>query len=389
MTDSVDGAIWRKEAAAHKRAMPLPRLTGNGMDYADYAELYARVDRGEDWADVAAGLGDRNRERAEQAFHAGHRATAQSWYLFAAACYRAAQVPLPDDDPRKIAVYRKLIRDFGCAGSLSDPPMEHVEIDNDSGAMCGWLMRPPPHAGSDGVPPVVIVLGGFDGWREEYHTGAVQLVQRGLAVLLIDGPGQGETRLMHGLHMDMAVHEAFSAVVDHLLADSRLAPTIGVWGNSMGGYLAALTAAHDDRIAACCVNGGTVRPAEILDRYPRFITKVMPLLGADDPDQARAELERYRLTPELLGRLSCPLLVLHGKPDKIFLASNARLLYDNAASVDKTYREWPDGDHCIYNHSHEKHVTVADWFADRLLKSFHPRTATSLVDTIPEAVDHD
>ena len=28
--------------------------------------------------------------------------------------------------------------------------------------------------------------------------------------------------------------------------------------------------------------------------------------------------------------------------------------------------EWPDGDHCIYNHSHEKHTLVADWFTDRL-----------------------
>jgi hypothetical protein len=28
--------------------------------------------------------------------------------------------------------------------------------------------------------------------------------------------------------------------------------------------------------------------------------------------------------------------------------------------------EWPDGDHCLYNHSLEKHTIVADWVTERL-----------------------
>jgi len=55
------------EAEAHKRAMPLQRLVGNGMDFADVVELYARVDRGQPWAEAAGVLGDRNSARAEQA----------------------------------------------------------------------------------------------------------------------------------------------------------------------------------------------------------------------------------------------------------------------------------------------------------------------------------
>ena len=64
----------------------------------------------------------------------------------------------------------------------------------------------------------------------------------------------------------------------------------------MGGYLAAAVAAAENRIAACCVNGGTVRPAEILDRYPRFTTKVKPLLGIYDPEQAVEAMGRFVLT---------------------------------------------------------------------------------------------
>ena len=44
---------------------------------------------------------------------------------------------------------------------------------------------------------------GADGWREAYFTGAEYLLERGLSVLLLDGPGQGETRLFGGVHFDI------------------------------------------------------------------------------------------------------------------------------------------------------------------------------------------
>ncbi|GAA0907163.1 MULTISPECIES: alpha/beta hydrolase family protein [Streptomyces violaceusniger group] len=356
---------WRAAAKAHKRAMPMQRLVGNGMDPADAHELHRLADGGRPWDEAAEELGERNLARASAALAAGHTATAHGWYLFASACFRAGQVPLADAEPRKRKLYRRLIDAFGAAGALTEPAAEHLDLDTSAGIVSGWLLRPA------GVtrPPVVVIVGGFDGWREEYHAGATYLLERGVAAFLADVPGQGESRLFHGSHMTLGVEKAFGAVATALRADGRLDDRVGIWGNSMGGYLAALAASAGQGYAACCINGGTVRPAEILDRYPRFIAKVRPLLGIDDPGQAHAAMERYRLTPERLARLRVPLLVLHGSPDRVFLAGNARALYDSAASPDKRWAEWPDGDHCLYNHSHEKHVIVADWFADRLRDS--------------------
>lgn len=360
---SAEQPPWKKEAEAHKRAMPLQRLLGNGMDYADVDELYRLVDDAAPWPDAATSLGEANLRRAEAAEADGHPASARTWYLAAAACFRVGQVPLPDNDQKR-ALYRQLIAAYGAGGALADPPTEHVEIGWGDGTLYGWLLRPPGHA----RPPTVIVMGGFDGWREEYHVGATYLLERGIAVLLVDGPGQGETRLFGGLVMNTDVTSAFSAMVDHLLADDRLGDEVGIWGNSMGGFLAAATAAADPRIAACCVNGGTVRPAEFPERFPRTVAKAQSLLGIDDPDKALDTLRGFRLQPEDLERLRCPLLVLHGTPDQVFLVENARALYDQAGTADKTWREWPDGDHCIYNHSLDKHLLVSDWFADRLTR---------------------
>jgi alpha-beta hydrolase superfamily lysophospholipase len=353
---------WRKEAEAHKRAMPLQRLIGNGMDYADAVDLYREVDTGTHWADAAAGLGASAREHAERKLAAGHIASARDYFHRASACYRFGQVPLIDSDPRKLDMYEKLIDCFAQAGELTEPRFQHVEIPWKGGKLCGWLLRPP----GDEVPPVVIQFGGFDGWREEYFANAQYLLQRGIAVFLVDGPGQGETRLFHHLYLDADVASAFSAFVDSVHANPRLGSTVGIWGNSLGGYIAALVAASEPRIAACCVNGGTDRPAEILDRYPRFITKIQLLLGIEDAAEAHAKIESLRLGPEVLASLRCPLHVVHGTPDRIFLIESARSVYRLAAAPDKLLSEFPDGDHCIYNRSHERNCLVADWFAERL-----------------------
>jgi alpha-beta hydrolase superfamily lysophospholipase len=348
---------------AHKRAMPMQRLLGNGMEWADAVELHARADQGEAWQHAAMALGRRDAVRADAALAAGHRTTARAWYLAAAACYRFGQVPLPDGDPDKKVLYRHLIEAFGHAGALHDPPVEHVSIPWGDGQLYGWLLLPSHEI----APATVIVVGGFDGWREEYYTGALHLLERGMAVLLADAPGQGETRLFGGLSLGADFTNAFSAMVSWIVDDVRLGDRVGVWGNSMGGFLAASAAIADRRIQACCVNGGTVSPVEFPTRYPRMAEKARLLLGIADTAKALRSLGELALGEDDLARLICPLLVLHGIPDKVFLVENAHALFTGAASRDKTWREWADGDHCLYNHSLEKHTTVADWFADRLL----------------------
>jgi dipeptidyl aminopeptidase/acylaminoacyl peptidase len=277
-----------------------------------------------------------------------------------------------------------MINAYGHAGELFDPPFEHLDIAHHGGTLSGWLALPAGPGPAQGWP-LVIIMGGFDGWREEYHVGATYLHERGVATFLADGPGQGESRLFGGLVLDQDFTAAFSAMVDHLSHDERLSDKVGIWGNSMGGFLAASVAATDPRIAACCVNGGTNRPAEILDRFSRFVSKVQPLLGLEDPAKAIEALQTFVLTEDQLKELTCALLVLHGTPDQVFLIENARALYDAAASNDKTFLEWADGDHCIYNHSHDKHTRVADWFADRLTADTYQGSPTDPTNTIGRA----
>lgn len=350
------------ENAAHRRAMPLQRLIGNGMDWADAHALHALSEQGLDWVASAEALAGAALRRAEAGASGGHTQSARRWYLAASASLRFGQSALPVDDDRKRGVYSRMMMAFAQAMALSSPPGEKLEIPYRDGKLCGWLLLP-PNGNAQGV---VIVIGGFDGWREEYHSGAEYLLERGLAVFLGEVPGQGETRLEQGLFMTVDVEHAMSAIVDVLLADPRLGGQVAIWGNSFGGCLAPRLACFDDRIVACCANGGTARPIEVIERFPRFVIKVEALTGADG--EAACDLIRALEITDLLPNMRAPLLQLHSVPDRVFSIETARLLYQNSGSQDKQLVVWEDGDHCIYNHTLEKHCLIADWFAEKMLK---------------------
>jgi pimeloyl-ACP methyl ester carboxylesterase len=118
-------------------------------------------------------------------------------------------------------------------------------------------------------------------------------------------------------------------------------------------------------VAACCVNGGTWLPGEILIRFPRFIQRMLAMVGTEDVDRARSVLEAHTL-PQAENHIACPLLVLHGDADRLFSHTHAEEVANWAPSTDKRVGIWEGGDHCVYNHSAEKHALVADWFATKL-----------------------
>lgn len=334
------------------------------MDHADLAELLSGIDAGQRRVDVASDLGRRNANRAESAAATGYFTTARDWHLRAAACFRAAHAVLPDSDIRKGVLSGHVTEQFRRASELFDPPAEHLVVPHGRSTIAGWLLCPPDTP----APPVTIVLGGLHDCCEDYYPASRYLLERHVAAFLVDLPARGEHRHIHGRNVDTAVVDALSAVVGQLLAHRRLRSAVGIWGTGLGGTVAAATAAADNRIAACCVTSGSIRPAEILDRDRQSAPEVFALAGMFDADRSRLDLQQLTLTRSLLGQLSCPLLALHGGSDRIMLPHNGRALFEGAAATDKHFCLWPDGDHGLHNHSHEKHVTIADWMADRLYR---------------------
>ncbi|QXJ19673.1 alpha/beta hydrolase [Actinomadura graeca] len=341
------------------RAMPPTRMLDCGVLHADVLALRRATDAGVPWDDAAEGLADARLATADAARAAGHVVTAAESYRAAAADLLFAQMAHNFDTPRKIGLYTRFTGAIAAAGVLGTPAWERVELPFAGGRLFGWLVRPAvPAAGT------VIVFGGQSGWGAAYRRQADALAARGLAALLAEGPGQGETRWTGGILIDADVRAAYSTFVSHVRGRPELGPVVGLWGNSLGGLYAATTAASDPRVSAVCVNGAPARP-RLLD-FRAFTEQAAAMLGTTDPGALRRNFDRIALAPG--DRIACPLLVLHGGRDPIVALGDQQPFLD-AAAGDAVLRTWDDGEHTIYNHADERTAFVADWFADRFART--------------------
>ena len=351
----------REMMVAHfRRQMGSCRLIGNGFNYVDYNDLQDALDAGEDWLEVCYRLGDRAAGKAEEELKKGHGVTARSFFLNATAAYRVGQYTILHDNEQKLDMYKKLMDCFAQAAKLSNPPYEKVEIPYEDYTMPGYLMLPP---GGDANCPAVVVLGGADGWREEFHQFSERLLERGLAALIVDGPGQGETRLFRKIYMPVEVEKPFTACVDWLYDDNRVGKNIGLVGHSFGGYLAPRTAYYAKNLKACVGFGGSYNPAELLSRNPAAIPIFSAVFGKDKEDTA--ELLKQVNLEGLAEKITCPLLMVHGDQDPLFPLDDVKRVYEKASGP-KELKVYENDGHCCHNHDLEAICYIVDWLADTL-----------------------
>jgi catechol 1,2-dioxygenase/hydroxyquinol 1,2-dioxygenase len=332
------------------------RLVDGGLAAADVRRLRAATDTGTPWDEALVAIADDRAAQAEKARAAGQVVTAREAFRWSAAALLFAQMAWNDDSPHRAELYARFTATVTRAGALAEPAWQQVELPFGEGRLFGWLVRPQGE-----VRGTVIVLGGQSGWGATYLRAADALVARGLAAFLVEGPGQGETRMSGGVLLDVDVRTAYSTFVDHVLADPTLGGSVGIWGNSMGGLFAGTTAATDPRISAICVNGAPARPR--LLGFRTFDEQAAAMLGGADEAAVQANFDRIALQPD--DRIAGAVLVVHGGEDPIVSREEQQPFLDAALGV-ADLREWEDGDHTIYKHGEERNAVVADWFADHL-----------------------
>lgn len=328
-----------------------------GTDYADAKELRTRVALGERWQAVAQDLAVTALAPPEAAAAPASPFTRATRLYRASALQRMSQMMfLADDDDRR-AILHEAVRLYGAAAEISRD-RESIAIESGVGTLAGWL-----HSAEG--PPVgaAIVIGGVEGWAMDFGSLGVALARRGIHALLLDGPGQGQSRLANGVYLDERWKDGYHAAVDFLEARFPGLP-IGFVGNSMGGSVATLFAAVEPRIKACVNNGGPTHATRAVHN-PSFFKKMMTHCG--EVTEARA-VEVWAhvepLTPSVSVR--CPYLVVHGGMDPLVSDEDAQQMFGKAASTDKTMVTWSDGIHCIYNHEDDKQALIGDWLASRL-----------------------
>ena len=298
----------------------------------------------------------------------GHPESARKAFFRAANYYRVAEFLLPFSDDRKVPTYRKSAGSFHAAAELS-PDIERVEVPYEDTSMPGYFFHAPAGAGEK--PPVLIFTGGADSTAEEvYFVGGPEAAKRGLALLIVDGPGRGG---MLRLRNSLAIPDferPVTAMVDYLEARGDVDTNrIALMGMSMGGYYVTRAAAYEKRVNACVSHFGPYDCyRDIYEFYEPLRGQFRWITGSSSEEEVRRRLSRFTLAGSI-EKVECPLLILHGEDDIITDPRCAHQTY-NEARCEKELRYLRSGEpgavHCSYDNHAEIFPFMHDWVAARV-----------------------
>lgn len=321
-----------------------------------------------EWLRVA----ERNRLRGDAAERDGNVLTARACWLRATDYYRSAEFWLAADDPRRLATFDRCEEVFQKAGRYFDPPLEVVKVPYEDGAHLDAYFIPTPHA--DGPQPVLIAFGGLDSFKDEllFMVGRAAL-ERGIACLLVDGPGQGGTLRRQGITTRHDYEVPVGRCIDYLeTRDDVDTARIGVCGSSLGGYYAARAASYEHRLAAA-VSHGAIWSIESLwsdaGEDHGLAGHIKWVFGVDSMAAAHERWQNFALEGSL-EHMRCPYLIVHGGHDVLGVEGATRVYeYARAHGIDVTLDLIPSeetgAEHCQHDNPSLGQERVADWLAAR------------------------
>ncbi len=332
-----------------------------------------------EWSAMAARLDERGHALAAS----GHRHSAAAALFRAANYYHVGERFLQPKSAAGLDAYRRGVECFKRAAGLADRPrIEAVEVPYEGASLPALLVHAEP-AGGGAKAPAMVFFDGFDVTKEiQYFKGVPDLVARGIACLIVDGPGNGEAIRFRNLPLHHETERYATAAYDYLAGRGDIDPArIGVMALSLGGYYAPRAAAFEPRFA-CCIAWGAIWDywqtwKERLDRLARNETLSLSvpwehLLWVFDvatKDEALRRLEGFRLE-DVVGRIKCPFLLMHGEGDRQIPLELAQRCFAAVGSARKTLkiftREEGGYHHCQADNVSLGTAYMWDWAADTL-----------------------
>jgi alpha-beta hydrolase superfamily lysophospholipase len=342
-------------------------LKGRSGDNAAWFEEWNKM------AEKVALLGDQAKDK-------GYLQTASAAYMRAAFYIQVGERLRQPRTPGTQKAYARSIELF--KKGLPDVPflsVESVEIPFEGGkSLPAYFVK---QRGTPAVKwPTVVFFDGLDITKEIQYFRVPDLAKRGMACLIVDGPGNGESIRFRGMTARYDSNVAGSAAVDYLERREDVdKDRIAVMGVSLGGYFAPRCAAFEKRFKACVAWGA------IYDWHARFKIRLekafkgaslsVPaehyawFFGVDSMEEVLKRTEPFTIKG-VAGKIECPFLLTHGEADAQVPLEDAHKLFAEVGSKDKTLkiftREEGGAEHCQGDNLTIGIAYIGDWLSDRL-----------------------
>lgn len=341
-----------------------PRFVANGVDLNDFQRVTARVARWDDWCREWSACGAMHAALGEDADRAGCAISASQHFFHAALCYHFGKFLFVHRPDELRVAHEQVVRNYQRALPGFDFPGERVAIPYEAGLTMFGILRMPRPAPGMVRPPVVILIPGLDSVKEELHAYGDDFLRRGMAVLAIDGPGQGEMEFERPMRFDYEV--PVRAAIDYLEGRVEIAADrVGLLGVSLGGYYAPRAAACEPRVRAAIALAGWQSVAPGYDQSPQLTRAAfVARLKVRDDAAARDALASFDLTDKM-QKVRCPLLVIMGRQDRVVPPAEAERMAATAGGESELWM-FDDGNHVCNNIPYKHRPQQADWMRQHL-----------------------
>ncbi|WP_277983262.1 alpha/beta hydrolase family protein [Sphingomonas faeni] len=291
-------------------------------------------------------------------------------YLRAHGLFFLGRFPCPNH-PDKLACAQRERDAYLAAGALMSPPLSRMTVPFSGHAHEGdevvfYYRRPAGVA----RPPVVVMWGGVDAWKEQMTAASDLLLARGVATIAMDGPGTGESPVKGTRDAE----RQFIPVLDWAAAQSDLdGAKVGLLGRSFGGYWATkLAHTVPDRVAAAVNWGGGahfmfqrewIQRSRHPDSYLMELVETRKrMLGVETDEEYINGFAQLSLLDQGLLHTPCaPLLLTNGRYDTQCPVADIDLLVGHGSP--KTVRMFPGGHMGI---TPQTLPTILGWLTDML-----------------------
>ncbi|KAL7790875.1 Alpha/Beta hydrolase protein [Trichoderma ceciliae] len=260
-----------------------------GADVGEVLTAAAKITPGdfESYHAAFRDLAVRIHKQGEEMDASKHPVSARNAFFREATYLRSAEFFLHGNwqDPRISSIWEKHRAAFDSAIALLPVPGQRVTLRAQGFDVPAIFYG----CGLPGRRPTILMGNGFDGSQEElYHVAVEAALSRGINAITYEGPGQPTVRREQNIGFIHEWERVASPVVDYVLTREDVDPSaIGIWGYSLGAYLAARAAAFEPRLAAVmAIDGLADFGAAVVHKFPPELAVLLKAGSKEAVDQA-------------------------------------------------------------------------------------------------------
>jgi dipeptidyl aminopeptidase/acylaminoacyl peptidase len=294
-------------------------LPGGPESASDMVGIRARIKKFVDAAPAFEAAARRREARAIEFEHDGETVSARENYFIAATQWGGAQWPIDETNEQNVRYNTRKRECYRAYARLADHRVEEVWVPLGAQKLPAWLHLPYGYSG--GRISAVVSVPGMDSYKEiAVAMYGDRWLNRGVAVLALEGPGQYESAVTGVYFTVEAWRKAGTAAYEFLAARPEIdAGKIGFTGNSFGSFFSTIAASAEPRLAAVAVTATNLEPGAhtiFQEASPTFKTRFMWMSNFTDEEK----FDEFRKTITWEGsaeKINVPYLAMAGGSDEL------------------------------------------------------------------------